>query len=63
MNMTWKPINNSSIPYRFITNSTRKTKNEIIHTLSAMNINIKSNHIFTALHASVKYCHQQNRLQ
>ena len=44
------------IPYRFITNTTRMTKNNLVNMLSKMGFSVTPEEIFAAPHAAVEYC-------
>ena len=44
------------IPYRFITNTTRMTKNNLVNMLGKMDFSVIPEEIFAAPHAAVKYC-------
>ena len=46
----------SRIPYRFITNTTRITKNNLVNMLSKMGFSVTPEEIFAAPHAAVEYC-------
>ena len=45
-------LKDAGIPYRFITNTTRMTKNNLILKLSDMGLTIDLNEIFAAPHAA-----------
>ena len=44
------------IPYRFITNITRMTKNNLVNMLIKMGFSVTPEEIFAAPHAAVEYC-------
>ena len=44
------------IPYRFITNTTRMTKNNVVNMLCKMGFSVTPEEIFAAPHAAVEYC-------
>ena len=44
------------IPYRFITNTTRMTKNNMVNMLGKMGFSVTPEEIFAAPHAAVEYC-------
>lgn len=44
------------IPYRFITNTTRMTKNNLVNMLGKMDFSVTAEEIFAAPHAAVEYC-------
>ena len=46
----------AKIPYRFITNTTRMTKNNLVNMLSKMGFSVTPEEIFAAPHAAVEYC-------
>ena len=46
----------AKIPYRFITNTTRMTKNNLINMLSKMGFSVNPKEIFAAPHAASEYC-------
>jgi ribonucleotide monophosphatase NagD (HAD superfamily) len=46
----------AKIPYRFITNTTRMTKNNLINMLSKMGFSVTPEEIFAAPNAAVEYC-------
>ena len=49
-------LTGAGIPYRFITNTTRMTKNNLVKMLGDMGLAVDSNDIFTAPHAAAEYC-------
>ena len=49
-------LQDAGIPYRFITNMTRMTKNNLVKMLGSMGFSIDSDTIFAAPHAAVEYC-------
>ena len=46
----------TQIPYRFITNTTRMTKNNLVKMLGKMGFSVTPEEIFAAPHAAVEYC-------
>ena len=46
----------AKIPYRFITNTTRMTKYNLINMLSKMGFSVNPKEIFAAPHAAAEYC-------
>jgi len=46
----------AKIPFRFITNTTRLTKNNLVKILCNMGLDVDSNDVFAAPHAAVEYC-------
>ena len=59
-NQTLKFLNDSNIPYKFITNTTRMTKKSLVNMLSSMGLTVSSNEIFAAPHAAIEYCKIKN---
>ena len=49
-------LQGAGIPYRFITNTTRMTKNALVKMLSNMGLAVNPNEIFSAPHAAAEYC-------
>ena len=49
-------LKNNSIPYRFITNTTRMTKKKLVLMLGDMGLVVSSDDIFAAPHAAAIYC-------
>ena len=49
-------LHDAGILYRFVTNMTRMTKNNIVNMLASMGFFIDSDAIFAAPHAAVEYC-------
>jgi ribonucleotide monophosphatase NagD (HAD superfamily) len=49
-------LKDAGIPYRFITNTTRMTKNNLVKMLGDMGLNINPSEVFAAPHAAAKYC-------
>ena len=49
-------LKDARIPYRFITNTTRMTKKNLVTMLDGMGIIISLDDIFAAPHAAVIYC-------
>ena len=49
-------LQRAEIPYRFITNTTRMTKNNLVKMLGDMGLAVDSNDIFAAPHAAAEYC-------
>ena len=45
-----------NIPYRFITNTTRMTKNNLVNMLGKIGFSVTPEEIFAAPHAAVEYC-------
>ena len=46
----------AKIPFRFITNTTRMTKNNLVKMLGNMGLIVDLNKIFAAPHAAAEYC-------
>ena len=46
----------AKIPYRFITNTTRMTKNNLVNMLDKIDFSINPKEIFAAPHAASEYC-------
>ena len=46
----------AGIPYRFITNTTRMTKKNLVKMLGEMGLVVDSNDVFAAPHAAAEYC-------
>ena len=53
---TIRVLKHNSIPFRFITNTTRMTKKNLVSKLYSMGLSIESNEVFAAPHAAVEYC-------
>ena len=51
-----KKLQSADIPFRFITNTTRMTKANLIIFLGKMGFNVTPESVFTAPHAAVEYC-------
>ena len=49
-------LKTQSIPCRFITNTTRMTKNNLLQILAKMGLELKVEDVFAAPHAAVEYC-------
>ena len=49
-------LRDAGIPYRFITNTTRMTKNNLINMLDGMGLAVDPIEVFAAPHAAVEYC-------
>ena len=49
-------LTEAEIPYRFITNTTRMTKNNLVKMLGDMGLAVDSNDVFAAPHAAAEYC-------
>jgi len=49
-------LTGAGIPYRFITNTTRMTKNNLVKMLGDMGLPVDPNDVFTAPHAAAEYC-------
>jgi len=49
-------LRQNNIPCRFITNTTRMTKKNLVTKLQAMGLTLEVNEVFTAPHAAVEYC-------
>jgi len=49
-------LTGAGIPYRFITNTTRMTKNNLVKMLGDMGLAVDSNDVFSAPHAAAEYC-------
>ena len=49
-------LQDAGIPYRFITNTTRMTKNNLVKMLGNMGLAVNPNEIFAAPHAAAEYC-------
>ena len=49
-------LTEAEIPYRFITNTTRMTKNNLVKMLGNMGLAVDSNDVFSAPHAAAEYC-------
>ena len=53
---TISALDNANIPYRFITNTSRMTKNNLISSLKKMGFIIAPENILSAPHAAIEYC-------
>ena len=49
-------LKNASIPFRFITNTTRLTKRKLVFMLGDMGLSVSLDDIFAAPHAAAIYC-------
>ena len=49
-------LRQNNIPCRFITNTTRMTKKNLVTNLQAMGLTLEVNEVFAAPHAAVEYC-------
>ena len=49
-------LRQNNIPCRFITNTTRMTKKNLVTKFQAMGLTLKVNEVFAAPHAAVEYC-------
>ena len=49
-------LKGAGIPYRFITNTTRMTKNNLVKMLGDMGLSVGPGEIFAAPHAAAEYC-------
>ena len=49
-------LTGARIPYRFITNTTRMTKNNLVKMLCNMGLDVDSRDVFAAPHAAAEYC-------
>ena len=49
-------LRQNNIPCRFITNTTRMTKKNLVTKLQAMGLTLEVNEVFAAPHAAVEYC-------
>lgn len=49
-------LTGSGIPFRFITNTTRMTKNNLVKMLGDMGLAVDSNDVFAAPQAAAEYC-------
>jgi len=49
-------LRHKSIPMRFITNTTRMTKQNLLTKLESMGLTLKINEVFAAPHAAIDYC-------
>jgi len=49
-------LKHNNIPYRFITNTARMTKKNLVRKLRSMGLSIEINEVFAAPHAAVEYC-------
>ena len=49
-------LRQNNIPCRFITNTTRMTKKNLVTKLQAMGLSLEVNEVFAAPHAAVEYC-------
>lgn len=49
-------LRNNNIPFRFITNTTRMTKKNLLDKLKSMGLILETNEVFAAPHAAVEYC-------
>lgn len=55
-----KKLDTAGLPYRFITNTTRKTKKALIEDLSEYGLKLSASQVFAAPHAALQYCLQKN---
>ena len=55
-NTTLKKLQDVDIPYRFITNTSRMTKNNLIKSLEKMGLDVSPDSVFTAPQAAIEYC-------
>ena len=53
---TIKKLRANGIPYRFVTNTTRMTKIQLVTFLGKVGFNVSSENVFSAPHAAVEYC-------
>ena len=51
-------LKNASIPFRFITNTTRLTKRKLVFMLEDMGLSVSLDDIFAAPHAAAIYCNK-----
>ena len=49
-------LRQNNIPFRFITNTTRMTKRNLVTKLKSMGLSLEINEVFAAPHAAVEYC-------
>ena len=49
-------LRQNNIPCRFITNTTRMTKKNLVTKLKSMGLSLEINEVFAAPHAAVEYC-------
>ena len=49
-------LRQNNIPFRFITNTTRMTKKNLVTRLQSMGLALEVNEVFAAPHAAVEYC-------
>lgn len=49
-------LRQNNIPCRFITNTTRMTKKNLVTKLQSMGLSLEINEVFAAPHAAVEYC-------
>ena len=49
-------LRQNNIPCRFITNTTRMTKKNLVTKLNSMGLSLEINEVFAAPHAAVEYC-------
>ena len=49
-------LRGAGIPCRFITNTTRMTKNNLVKMLCNLGLDVDSNDVFAAPHAAAEYC-------
>ena len=49
-------LRQNNIPCRFITNTTRMTKKNLVTKLQAMGLTLEVNEVYTTPHAAVEYC-------
>ena len=49
-------LRQNNIPCRFITNTTRMTKKNLVTKLQSMGLGLEINEVFAASHAAVEYC-------
>ena len=53
---TLNKIRLAGIPYRFITNTTRMTKNNLVRFLNGMGLSVAAESVFSAPQAAIDYC-------
>ena len=53
---TLKKIQAAGIPFRFITNTTRMTKNNLVGFLGGMGFSVGHESVFAAPHVAIEYC-------
>jgi len=49
-------LQHNCVPFRFITNTTRMTKKNLVTKLHTMGLSIDANEVFAAPHAAIEYC-------